>query len=578
MPIQVQGPDGQTLEFPDGTPREVMRGAMQKRYGQAQSQKPRQQVTQETYDPTEGNSFLQNAMIGFGKSISDTGFGLKQAGTDAARYFVEQGLGRPAPGLRASLAEQQSAIDERLRLDAPLMATGGGLVGNVVGQAAQMAIPIPGAAAAKAASWAGKAAPYVGAAARSGAFGATQGVGSGESRGGNAAETAAWGAGGQALASGAGILAKNAKQALSGPVRESVALAKAAGIPLHLSQVTNSRALKTISSALNYLPLSGANKAGQRQQEGFNKAVGRSFGLKDAPVLSDDVMRKAGDDLGQDYESIFAGKQVKLDAQATRELFALHKSVGDDLEASQAAVVRKQIEKILDQAGQAGEMPGKVYQNMRSELRKKFGNGTTMGGQVMSARKILDDAARRSLGPADAKKLEKVNGSYANYKTTQDALKQVEGAKGNVKPASLWPLIRNGSTEEMRKLAQIGQNVLKDPIPDSGTPSRDLVYRALGLGGGSAGAASAVGMLGPLLKFGAAGMAGGRFLNSRLAEKMLGHGRPSSGLARLMQPAPKLLPAASSQFGITVGGGRVATPEEMERDAEIVRRFRQQQR
>jgi hypothetical protein len=33
MPIQVQGPDGQLLEFPDGTSRETMKAAMQKRYG-----------------------------------------------------------------------------------------------------------------------------------------------------------------------------------------------------------------------------------------------------------------------------------------------------------------------------------------------------------------------------------------------------------------------------------------------------------------------------------------------------------------------------------------------------------------
>lgn len=36
MPIQVQGPDGQTYEFPDNTSREVMRAAMQKRYGDPQ--------------------------------------------------------------------------------------------------------------------------------------------------------------------------------------------------------------------------------------------------------------------------------------------------------------------------------------------------------------------------------------------------------------------------------------------------------------------------------------------------------------------------------------------------------------
>lgn len=39
MPIQVQGPDGQLLEFPDGTDRETMRSAMQRRYGGPQQPK-----------------------------------------------------------------------------------------------------------------------------------------------------------------------------------------------------------------------------------------------------------------------------------------------------------------------------------------------------------------------------------------------------------------------------------------------------------------------------------------------------------------------------------------------------------
>lgn len=40
MPIQVQGPDGQLFEFPDGTDRETMRSAMAKRYGAQQQAKP----------------------------------------------------------------------------------------------------------------------------------------------------------------------------------------------------------------------------------------------------------------------------------------------------------------------------------------------------------------------------------------------------------------------------------------------------------------------------------------------------------------------------------------------------------
>jgi hypothetical protein len=145
-------------------------------------------------------------------------------------------------------------------------------------------------------------------------------------------------------------------------------------------------------------------------------------------------MSAAKKKLGAGYDAIFGRNHISLDKQAVADLFKLHQSVGNDLEASQAAVARKQIEKILDNAGQAGSMPGKVYQNLRGQLRDGFGKESPLGRKVMEARKILDDAASRSLGPSDAAALKVLNGQYANIGTVRDALKQVAGAGGNVKP------------------------------------------------------------------------------------------------------------------------------------------------
>lgn len=562
MPIKrVQFPDGsiKRVEVPEGaTNEQIIEFVASQHQPQAESYVDKQKRAEQVYgrvDPTEGMPSGMQVWEGLGRSMVDTGRGVQQA-----------------LGMRS-----QEQIDEDRRLDAPLMARPGGMFGNIVGQTAQMALPVPAGAALKATAWAGKAAPYVGAAARSGAFGATQGVGSGETRAGNAGTMAALGAAGQGVSALAARGAQAARSSLTGPVQESVQLAQRAGIPLHLSQVTDSRALKTISSALNYLPLSGAGKAGRRQQEAFNEAVSRSFGMgQKAPQLTDEVMREAGRKFNEGYGALYAGRKIQLDSQAMNDLFEMHRAAGDVLEADQAAVVRKQIENIIKNADEGGFMPGEVYQNLRSKIRERFGNGSSLGNEVMAARKVLDKAASRSLGPEDAAKLDRLNGGYANYKTAQDALKQVEGSKGNIKPSSLWNLIKQGSTQEMRELAKIGQSVLKDPIPDSGTAPRELVYRALALGGGGAGAASALGMLVPAAKVAAAGMLGGRFLNSKLAERMLGHGRPSAALAKAAKPANKGLPALfAANGGLNIVGGQPATQEDIERDAEIVRRFRQ---
>jgi hypothetical protein len=90
---------------------------------------------------TDGENFL----AGIGKSFVDTGHGLVQAGTDAARYFVESNpllFGEHgADGLKAKVLQQQAEEAERRRRDASLMDTKAGLAGNVAGTAAQVLTP-----------------------------------------------------------------------------------------------------------------------------------------------------------------------------------------------------------------------------------------------------------------------------------------------------------------------------------------------------------------------------------------------------------------------------------------------------
>src|SRR5688500_10916083 len=181
-------------------------------------------VQAEPPDPSEGGSSLQIAgfdtgiplsqgatrgLAGFGKALVDTGRGLKQAGTDAARYFVEEGLGMEAPGLRASLAKQQQEIDQARERDAPLMDTAAGLTGNVAGYTASMLLP---AGAARGTALARGLLPStVGGNALLGAgMGALQPVATGDSRAGQTALGAGAGAGGAVIAKGVGALASRA--------------------------------------------------------------------------------------------------------------------------------------------------------------------------------------------------------------------------------------------------------------------------------------------------------------------------------------------------------------------------------
>jgi hypothetical protein len=543
MPVyEITAPDGRVFEVtaPEGASEQDVIAYAQANYSSASNgYQPKKRAAADLQQAAAehrrknpagtGMGFWGNAVAGAGKSFVDTGEGLSQLYTGLT-------------GTPEEIAAKQAEVDDRRRTDQALMNTGGGIAGNIVGSVAQIAAPIPGGGSAKVASYLGKAAPYVGAAARGGVYSGAQPVGTGETRLSNAAQGAAWGAGGQALASGVGAMAKAAKGRLQPVVQRAIQDARAAGIPLHASQVSESRFAKTVGSVLNQFPLSGAARAARKQQESFNQAVGRTFGA-DAPVLTDDVMAAAKGRLNQGYERIFSGKTVALDRQAVTELVKLGRRLESELEAGPREVVRKQLDRVFDNIDANGGMPAKVYQSLRSEWGSKFPKGTDKGRVLAEARKLLDDAAGRSLGPRESAALKKLNSMWANMRTAEDALKQVSGAAGNVKPASLYPLIRKGSTEEMRRLAQMGQTVLKDPIPDSGTVGRGLVAAGL-TGAGVTGGASV-----PLLaKAALAGATMGRAMNSNTLSKLLEQGKPMSGLARLVQPAPRVLPALGNSM------------------------------
>jgi len=114
-------------------------------YQEANSQKPweeyqvqpAKEISQANFDPTEGNSFGQNALIGAGKAFVDAGRGTGQMLRSVLPESFADNIGLPT--------EQSNA--EARKLDEPLMNTVGGNVGNIGGNVA-MALPtafIPGA-------------------------------------------------------------------------------------------------------------------------------------------------------------------------------------------------------------------------------------------------------------------------------------------------------------------------------------------------------------------------------------------------------------------------------------------------
>lgn len=130
MPIaKIQLPDGRIAKFDvaEGTTPEQVMAFAQSQLANKEQTKP--------FDPTADMSGTEKFVAGMGKSVADTGSGLKQLVGPALRLGLS-----PEQKLKA-VTEEQAAIDEEKRLSAPLMKSGAGLAGNVTGSVMQMALP-----------------------------------------------------------------------------------------------------------------------------------------------------------------------------------------------------------------------------------------------------------------------------------------------------------------------------------------------------------------------------------------------------------------------------------------------------
>jgi hypothetical protein len=209
--IEVELPDGSIAEFPDGTDKAVIKGALQKRF----ASKPEPTV----YDPTSAMSGLERFAAAYGGVMPKLGHGIKQMATETLNFErkVPEWMGAsPNSTLGGALANalgindktveaQRADADERKRLDQPLMDTRAGKIGNVAGNVAA-ALPtafVPGANT------------YTGSALTGAAFGAAQPTGAEDSRLGNTAFGAGTGVFSQALGRALGGAYQGAKAYLA---------------------------------------------------------------------------------------------------------------------------------------------------------------------------------------------------------------------------------------------------------------------------------------------------------------------------------------------------------------------------
>lgn len=366
----------------------------------------------ETFDPTEGMSGFEKFAAGAGKAVVDTGMGLKQIGAG-----IGNRLGLVSDETVAGI---QADIDERKRLDAPLMDTGAGMAGNITGHVAQFALPIGalgaagksaglaraaagGSKAAKAAQATLNASRLPGAVATGAGMGAVQPVATGESRGVNTAVGGAGGAvglgAGKLILAGVGkigrmasgkIASEAARKSMNASRDATLKSAQSAGYVVPPSEVRPTLASGLMERLAG--KASVAQEASGRNQEVTNALARKALGLADDAPISEQTLEPIKQQAWAVYESVKKIGNVKADKAYLKALSGIddqfNKLASEFPEMANTEIAG--LVKGLRKSGMSSENAVELVKQLRFNAKSLLGHANT-------------DPGKRALGKANAK-------------------------------------------------------------------------------------------------------------------------------------------------------------------------------
>lgn len=447
--------------------------------------------------PQGANRFL----IGIGKALSDLGLGSEQ--------FV-RGM---VPGVSPREAELNTEATARRERDAPLMDTGAGMAGNIVGNviAAAPTMAVPGVNT------------YTGAAALGGMLGALQPTAEGESRLTNAGIGAAGGVIGKGVVSGV-------SRALSPKTSQAARALLDEGVPLTPGQIAGGAA-KRIEEGAKSMPVVGdfVRGAERRAMEGWNKAalnrVLAPIGQKVSKV-GREGLEEAQQKLSAAYDDLLPKIRVKVDRAFTGDLNTLLNSANGMPQQRHDQLVNIVRTQVVDKMTKTGRMSGETMKQVDSELgrlargylKSEDFDSRQLGSAVREIQSLLRDVVKRS-NPALKKELERIDKGYSMLLRVENAGARAGAHEGVFSPAQLKAASRQMDSSlrkrafaqgraNMQNFAEDAQAVIGNTVPDSGTPFR--VGNALLMGGGYA--------IDPTI---AASMAGGSAVYSAAGRKLM---------------------------------------------------------
>jgi hypothetical protein len=361
-----------------------------------------------------------------------------------------------------------------------------------------------------------------------------------------------------------GTVNKGIRAAIGEMSPEKAALyarAQSLGIPVSAAQQSDSSLLKTIASTVEHVPLSGAGKMREGQQQAFNQAVSKTIG-ENTSKITRDVYDSARTRIGKEFDRLTDRNELRVTQELMDEvndvIFRSQHYAGPDAEK----IVHNLADKLRSKLDtNTMTIPGSVYKEVDELMGKVQGFGT-QSIWVKELKDIVRKHFDNSIRPADIKAWETARSQWKNLKALTGIVAR-DGADGDIPPSMLMSAVTNsgagkelmarGARGEIGEIAQIGKEFLKDKIPNSGTIQRGMALGLLGGGGMMAGMSPE-----EVIALFATGATSGR-----LANKLIN--TPASGARMAMVPKTlaelmKMNPSKASQI---IGSGTGMTLAEM---------------
>jgi hypothetical protein len=333
------------------------------------------------------------------------------------------------------------------------------------------------------------------------------------------------------------------------------------GMRLGLRELSTNPATRTALSQMERLPFSGGRARAEGNQEAFNAAVGSQFGA-DARKITPEVFADAKAAIGREFDDLTERNALYVTPKVVAEIQRITGEASQMGMSDTQRVVTGHVRELLNKVGPDGEVPGKAYRQFDTMLGNKLKGGGDAAYYLGQLREVVRSAMDESISPVDQAAWRAARQKWAALKTVEPLVAKSE--TGDIAAAQLMGRVTSDKAGKARMaadrggnlgdLARIGQRFMK-PTPNSGTADRLVVN--LGVLGALGGGAQA-GVISPeQALWTAAALGGNRTALKALSSKaaMRGESKVLNGLARLMQGAPRALPAAAPAVaaGLDIG-------------------------